>query len=85
MITSIKVLLIEVSRIVNSKWDPNTLEPLNKVRWKGFTSQADTWEPLTSLLPTAAHALKDYLTELSSLNTQSVPRAKKSCCHKKKK
>lgn len=56
----------EVDKIVDTKWDPTTQIPLYKVRWRGYTSKHDTWEPLTALTLTAKEALTDYLNHLSA-------------------
>ncbi|KAF3904322.1 hypothetical protein AA313_de0201713 [Arthrobotrys entomopaga] len=48
-ITSSSEEIFEVRKIVGEKQDRKTGETLYRVRWKGFTKDNDTWEPIENL------------------------------------
>jgi len=59
----------EVEEIVGVRWSRRDQRFELRVRWAGFQSSDDTWEPASSLYDQIPLIIKDYLTKEDSSNT----------------
>jgi len=50
----------EVEEIVESQIDAETMQHMYFVKWKGYSSDENTWEPKQNLLPGAADLVAEF-------------------------